>query len=77
MNNLVVAVAKEGCIDETLSFIGAFAKVELMDEVLNHNLYMRKYSGVDSKSLRWMQNELNTIAKDESNHSKLAWRTLD
>merc|ERR1711862_940326 len=76
LTDLAVAVAKEGCI-ETLSAIGASAEVELIDVILNSNVYVAKYAGVDGEILQWIRDEMETIAKDESNHSKLAWRALD
>ena len=75
---LALAVAKEGCVDETLSALAAAAEVELIDIVLKNGATEgMKYFGVDTEHLGWIRNELHVIALDESNHSALAWRTLD
>jgi len=77
---LALSVAKEGCVDETLSALAAAADVALIDEVLKHGGAAKgttKYSGVDTELLIWIRNELHTISVDESNHSALAWRTLN
>lgn len=78
MTTLVVSVAKEGCVDETLSALAAAAEVELIDEVLDKGAEeSSKYDGISRDLLVWIRNELRTIAIDESNHSALAWRTLN
>ena len=75
---LALAVAKEGCVDETLSALAAAAEVELIDIVLKNGATEgMKYFGVDTEHLGWIRNELHVIALDESNHSALARRTLD
>lgn len=75
---LAMSVAKEGCVDETLSALAAAAEVELIDEVLQNGAEEgTKYSGTSTELLVWIRNELHNISIDESNHSALAWRTLD
>jgi len=78
MKALAVAVAREGCVDETLSALAAAAECELIDsELENKEAWGNKYSGVTDEVLVWIRSELRTIAFDEGNHSALAWRTLD
>jgi len=75
---LALAVAKEGCVDETLSALAAAAEVEMIDGVLAKGATKgTKYYGVASELLLRIRNDLRTISMDESNHSALAWRTLD
>jgi len=74
---LAIAVAKEGCIDETLSALDAAYKAELIGYALETELESTEYSGIDKDTLVWIQKELNVIAMDESRHSSLAWRTLN
>ncbi|KAL9184270.1 hypothetical protein ACHAXT_002356 [Thalassiosira profunda] len=74
---LALAVAREGCLDETLSAFAAAVEVEHITEVLEKNLRDSLYSTVDPDLLALIQKELVTIALDESNHSALAWRTLN
>ena len=75
---LAISVAKEGCIDETLSALAAAAEVELIDEVLEKGAAVgTKYYGIAAERLVWIRDELRTISTDEGNHSALAWRTLD
>jgi hypothetical protein len=78
---LAMAVAKEGCVDETLSSLVAAAEVELINDVLKNNggaaQISSKYYGISNKLLSWIRDELRTISQDESRHSALAWRTLD
>lgn len=75
---LAMAVAKEGCIDETLSALAAAAEVELINDVLENGAGAgTKYYGIAREMLIWIRDELGTISMDESNHSSLAWRTLD
>jgi hypothetical protein len=66
MTSLALAVAREGCVDETLSAL--VAALEAENE--------QKYSIVDASVATWIKKELRIIAMDESNHSALAWRTL-
>jgi hypothetical protein len=67
---LALAVAREGCVDETLSAIAAaFESFELMNAG-------NKYAALDVSTATWIRNELNTIAMEEASHSALAWRTL-
>ena len=73
---LALAVAMEGCVDETLSALAAAVEAEEIDEVLQRRLERTKYSNMDRETLTWIRDELRTIAMDESNHSALAWRTL-
>ncbi|KAL7496516.1 hypothetical protein ACHAWT_007028 [Skeletonema menzelii] len=74
---LAVAVAKEGCIDETLSALDAAYKAELIGIALETELEGTEYSGIDKDTLAWIQKELSVIAMDESRHSALAWRTIN
>jgi len=77
LTTLAMSVAKEGCVDETLSAFAAAAECELIDEVLENGAEEgTKYSGVADELLIWIRNELRTIALEEGNHSALAWRTL-
>ena len=73
---LALALAREGCVDETLSAFAAAVEVDSIERMLVGGTVSSKYSGVDSNMLRWIAGELKTIALDESNHSALAWRTL-
>jgi hypothetical protein len=73
---LALAVAREGCVDETLSAIAAALEVEHINEVLNKNADSL-YSTVDRDDLVFIRDELVKISIDESNHSALAWRTLN
>jgi hypothetical protein len=75
---LALSVAKEGCVDETLSALAAAAEVEMLDHVLEFGESTgTKYHGVARELLVQIRNDLRTISIDESNHSALAWRTLD
>ncbi len=74
---LAISVAKEGCIDETLSALDAAYKAELIGLVLDTGLEGTEYSGTDKDTLAWIQKELSVIAMDESRHSALAWRTIN
>lgn len=74
---LAVAVAKEGCIDETLSALDAAYKAGLIGIAMETELEGTEYSGIDRDTLAWIQEELLVIAKDESLHSALAWRTIN
>lgn len=78
---LAMAVAKEGCVDETLSSLVAAAEVELINNVLTNNggatEVGSKYYGISSEVLSWIRDELQAISQDESSHSALAWRTID
>ncbi|KAL9185022.1 hypothetical protein ACHAXT_002799 [Thalassiosira profunda] len=74
---LATSVAKEGCVDETLSALVAAAEVELIDEILETgSVPVSKYAGVSRDTLAWIRDELRPISIDESRHSLLAWRTL-
>jgi hypothetical protein len=75
---LAISVAKEGCVEETLSALAAAADVELINEVLENGAAVgAKYSGIAKEIMVWIRDELRAISMDESNHSALAWRTLD
>ena len=63
-------------MDETLSAIAAALEVEHINEVLNKNADSL-YSTVDRDDLVFIRDELVKISIDESNHSALAWRTLN
>jgi hypothetical protein len=73
---LAIAVANEGCIDETLSALEAAYKAERIGFALETELEGTEYSGVDKGTLAWIQKELSIIAMEENFHSALAWRTL-
>ena len=78
LTSLALAVAKEGCVDETLSALAVAAEAEMIDHAITHGgTEGTKYSGVEKEVLTWIRDELQTIAIDESMHSHLAWRTLD
>ena len=74
---LAMAVAREGCVDETLSALAAAAEVKIIREVVQEGADNTKYSGIDRATLTWIGEELQTIANEESSHSALAWRTLN
>ncbi|KAL7541858.1 hypothetical protein ACHAXR_011295 [Thalassiosira sp. AJA248-18] len=74
---LALAVAREGCVDETLSAFAAAVEVEHINEVLENSLEETQYYNIDRDLLTYIRNELVKIAMDESNHSALAWRTLN
>ncbi len=74
---LAMAVAKEGCVDETLSALEAAAEVEAISMVLaDVGVDDSKYYGVDMDILAWIRDELRIIASEESRHAALAWRTF-
>ncbi|KAL7546843.1 hypothetical protein ACHAWF_010973 [Thalassiosira exigua] len=77
MKALALAVAKEGCIDETLSELEAAAEVDLISGLLDTGADGTKYDGVDRGILAWIRDELSTIASEEADHAALAWRTVD
>jgi len=74
---LALAVAREGCVDETLSAFVAALEVEQITSALEKGFQDTLYSNVDRDTLTFIRDELITIAMDESNHSALAWRTLN
>eukprot|EP00579_Thalassiosira_antarctica_P022282 CAMPEP_0201987656 /NCGR_PEP_ID=MMETSP0904-20121228/91909_1 /ASSEMBLY_ACC=CAM_ASM_000553 /TAXON_ID=420261 /ORGANISM="Thalassiosira antarctica, Strain CCMP982" /LENGTH=1137 /DNA_ID=CAMNT_0048541777 /DNA_START=72 /DNA_END=3485 /DNA_ORIENTATION=- len=74
---LALAVAREGCVDETLSTFAAAVEVKHITDVLNEGVQDTPYSSIDRDLLAFIRNALVTIAMDESNHSALAWRTLN
>jgi len=76
---LAVAVAKECCVDETLSALELAAKIELLDAVLSNEVAVEatKYADIDRNIITWIRHELHTIAMEESSHASLAWRTID
>lgn len=74
---LALAVAREGCVDETLSAFAAAAEVKHIGEVLDGKVRDTPYANIDRGLLAFIRDELVTIAMDESNHSALAWRTLN
>ena len=76
MTALALAVAKEGCVDETLSAFEAAAEADVINTVLANGADGTKYSDIDKDILIWIGNELHTIALEESNHAALAWRTI-
>lgn len=77
LKSLALAVAREGCVDETLSVFAAAVEVDHITKVLEGGVQDSPYSGIDTDLLAVIRSELITIAKDEGNHSALAWRTLN
>ncbi|KAL3775455.1 hypothetical protein ACHAW5_005021 [Stephanodiscus triporus] len=73
---MAMAVAREGCVDETLSALEAAAEVNFIERVLADGADGTKYSSIDRDVLAWIGKELQIIASDERNHAALAWRTL-
>jgi hypothetical protein len=73
---LALGVAREGCVDETLSAFAAAIQVEDINNFFENDVSGSKYSNVDRETLVWIRDEMKTIAMEESNHSSLAWRTL-
>ena len=63
LNHLAFGVAKEGCVDETVSALLLAAEIMMFD------LYK-----ID-KPFSW-KDKVTVIAKEEANHSALAWRTI-
>ena len=73
---LAMAVAQEGCVDETLSAFATAFEVERITQILDKELCDSLYANVDRDTLAFIRDELVKITLDESNHSALAWRTL-
>ncbi|KAL3756902.1 hypothetical protein ACHAWU_007743 [Discostella pseudostelligera] len=74
---LAMAVAKEGCVDETLSALEAAAEVEVISRVLSEGADdSNKYYAIDRDILTRIRDELQIIASEESSHAALAWRTF-
>lgn len=73
---LVLAVAEQGCVEETLSALEAAAEVDTINAALENGADGTKYYGIDKEILTWIRDELHTIALEESNHAALAWRTF-
>ena len=72
-----MAVAKEGCVDETLSALEAAAEVEIISRVLSEGADdSNKYYAIDRDILTRIRDELQIIASEESSHAALAWRTF-
>ena len=68
IKKLAMAVAKEGCVDETLSALELAAEIELLNSVLEDHLTVAtKYAGIDKKTLTWIRDEMQIIKKEESN----------
>ncbi|KAL7438243.1 hypothetical protein ACHAXM_006107 [Skeletonema potamos] len=76
LTSLAFAVAREGCIDETLSAIVADLEVEDISNILE-GTQGNMYSNIERDTLTWIEDEMRTIAKEESSHAALAWRTLN
>jgi len=77
MTALALAVAREGCVDETLSAYAAAIEVEHITQLLgSKGVQDSPYAGIDTITLAFIRDRLITIAMDESNHSALSWRTL-
>lgn len=83
LKSLALAVAKEGCVDETLSAFSAAFEVKHITDVLDNRVQDALYSSIghagdrDHDLLTFIKDELIIIAMDESNHAALAWRTLN
>ncbi|KAL7469744.1 hypothetical protein ACHAXS_010918 [Conticribra weissflogii] len=79
---LALALAREGCVDETLSALAAAREVDDLMEMFERSdervdpFRGTKYDGVDRAAVERIRDELRTIALEESGHSALAWRTL-
>ncbi|EJK56543.1 hypothetical protein THAOC_23550 [Thalassiosira oceanica] len=71
-----MAVAREGCLDETLSAFDAKMESDHISKLLNGEVIESLYSSIDLDTLTWIRNELKTIESDESRHANLAWNTL-
>ena len=67
LTELAVATAKEGCIDETLSALAAGLEVEYE---IDQN------RRIDDRTNRLLKDKIRTIAIEETQHSVLAWRTV-
>merc|ERR1711976_306140 len=76
IKKLALAVAKEGCVDETLSAFSAALEFDHVTAVLEHGVRDSLYSDIDHETLTFIKEQLIIIALDESNHSALAWKTL-
>jgi hypothetical protein len=76
LTSLALSVAREGCVDETLSTFSAALEANAIDDVLNSVTGNTKYSNIDHNVLALMRDELKQISVEESSHSALAWRTL-
>lgn len=74
--SLAMAVAREGCVDETISAFAAAAEAAHITEVVEQRIQGSKYSNVDHVTLTFIRDELIKIAMEESDHSALAWQTL-
>lgn len=77
LTSLALAVAREGCVDETLSAIVADLEAEDINRVLEEGAQGNIYSNIERDTLVWIKKEMQTIAKEESSHAALAWRTLN
>ena len=73
---LALAVAREGCLDETLSTFSASLEAATIDAILKGDVIDAKYSHVNHDALVLMRDELKKIANEESIHSELAWNTV-
>lgn len=77
MTALALAVAKEGCVDETLSTFAASLEAKDINDVIESGIGNKKYTGLDHGTLSLMRDELKKIAMEEASHSALALRTLN
>jgi len=76
IKKLALSVAKEGCVDETLSAFSAALEVDHITAVMEHGVQDSLYSDIDHETLTFIKEQLVIIAIDESNHSALGWRTI-
>jgi len=77
LTSLALAVAREGCVDETLSAIVADLEVEDIARILEEGTHDNIYANIERDTLAWIKKEMQTIANEESSHAALAWRTLN
>ncbi|KAL7528661.1 hypothetical protein ACHAWF_002656 [Thalassiosira exigua] len=69
---LAMAVAKEGCVNETLSAFAAALEADHIADVIEKGAGLNfPYAGINDDLLDFIRKELVTIAEDESNHSAL------
>jgi len=66
LTTLASGVAKEGCVDETLSALVLAASVD----------QIQQQDTADDPTMKLLAEKTTQIAKEEGNHSVLAWRTI-
>lgn len=70
---LALAVAREGCVDETLSALAIAFETE---EEFSGDESLHQYDGVDEGEIASVKEKLRIIALEEARHASLAWRTV-